>query len=172
MKPSIPLRHWAPLLGLLLLLGGCGFHLRGQAEALPAAVSPLYIAGFDSRDALYRALRHTLTANGVSLTEARAQAASILRIDQRRSTRQVMSVDKRNKVVEYELIESLRFELRDAAGEVLVPAQSLRALRIHLNPELETLSRLREAEILREDMRRELAQRLVQRLAAQLRHPR
>jgi LPS-assembly lipoprotein len=151
---------------LLPLLGACGFQPRGQTAPLVELGGPLQVTGLGLHDPLYRELQQALELAGAGA--ATDGGAAVLRISDRRSTRRVLSVDNRNKAVEYELEESFRFSVHDAQGRERVPEQDLLSLRIIFNPEDEVLGRNREEDLLRADMRRDLANRLVERLAAQL----
>jgi outer membrane lipopolysaccharide assembly protein LptE/RlpB len=57
--------------------------------------------------------------------------------------------------------------VRNRDGEPLAEPQTVRVLRIQFQPATDILARRREAELQREDMHRELAQRVLQRVAAQ-----
>jgi LPS-assembly lipoprotein len=154
-------------LALAVLLAGCGFQLRGSAPALEAYDQPIFLAGLAPFSPLHRDLSRALQEADVQLSDA-AAGASVLRVSDYESTRRVLSVDSRNKVVEFELEESFRFSLHSADGVERAPSQRLRTLRIYLNPEIQVLGRATEEELLRADMRRELAQQLVTRLSHQL----
>ncbi|HPE79789.1 MAG: hypothetical protein H6961_05350 [Chromatiaceae bacterium] len=157
--------------GLLLLLAtlgltACGFQPRGQAVMLSGVPSPLHIAGLTPYSPLQRELANQLEASGASLSETAAGAAAVLRISDWRSGSRVLSVNSRNKAVEYELEESATFALRTADGREPVAPQTVRTLRILFQPEDAVLGSSREAELLRADMRRQLVDSIVRRLAA------
>jgi len=155
--------------GLAVLLAGCGFQLRGTAAGSASGFDrPVAIAGLPAYGPMERALREALDAAGATTVEGQEADALVLRISDRRSQRQVLSVDRRNKAVEFELEEALRFSVHTPAGEEVLPPRNLRTLRILFNPEVEVLGRNREEELLREDMRRELAQRVVERMRSEL----
>ncbi len=164
-----PAQHFPPRLAVLLLallVAGCGFQPRGQALRLSGIPAPLLISGIPPYSPLQRALARELEAAGMAVTGERAQSAAVLSVGRWRSERRVLSVDSRNKAVEYELAESARFALRSADGRELVPAQTARVLRIQFQPGDAILASDREAELVREDMRAELAAQIVRRLAA------
>lgn len=152
---------------LALTLAGCGFALRGQQAGLERLPEPVFIAGLRPYGELHREIAEALRRAGATTTSTAAEQALELKIDEQRSERRVLSVDRRNKAVEYELEESFVFSLRGSDRRELIPPQRLRSLRIHLNPEVRVLGRNREEDLLRSDMRRDLAQRLVERLSAQ-----
>jgi len=155
---------------LLLALQGCGFKLRGSSSAtLPESLSPMLIEGLGGNDATRRQLQSLLLESGLQLTPKRAQAGSVLQLQDRQSKRRVIAIDSGGKVVEYELYESLRFSLSNAAGEALLETQQVTLLRTHLNPEVEVLGKQQEEQILRQEMRKDLADQILRRIAAQLR---
>lgn len=153
------------LLLLSVTLVGCGFHLRGQETATLESMAPIYISGLKFHHPLHRALTSALKQADATLSDA-PEGAARLSIRDVRSTRRVLSIDRRNKTVEFELEEAFLFSLRSAQGTERITDQRLRTLRISLNPEIEVLGRRREEELLRTDMLAELAQRLVERIAA------
>jgi outer membrane lipopolysaccharide assembly protein LptE/RlpB len=149
------------LLLLGLALSACGFEPRGSAPAPSGALTPLAISGIDADTPLYLALQRRL---GDGLSPDLGQAAAVLVISQRRSWRELLTVDARSKANEYELLESLVFVVR-RGGEETAP-QQLTASRIHYEPGSSVLARSREEAELRQTMREELADRLLRHLAA------
>lgn len=154
-------------LALLVALGGCGFQPRGHAPGLSGLPSPLHIAGVASNTALYRELSLQLHAAGVTLLpRAEAEgAAAVLQLSERGSSSRVLSLDSRNRAVEFVLEESVRFVLR-LPGAAPAPAQSVRSERILYQPADAILSSGRETVLLRAEMQRELATQIMRRLAA------
>lgn len=152
---------------ILSLLQGCGFHLRGNAD-LPPSISPLYIEGLGDYDPLRKVLRQTLTDANVQVTDSRSQARSILQLRNQDQDRRVLSVDGSGKVVEYELHQALDFDLMGADGNTLVEEQAVGTQRAYINTESELLGKAEEESDVRDDMRRDLASRIVSRLQIQL----
>ncbi|MEE9356806.1 LPS-assembly lipoprotein LptE [Candidatus Vondammii sp. HM_W22] len=150
----------------LFLLQGCGFHLRGAAD-LPASISPVQIQGLGEYDALRLELTQLLEGNSIDVVDKRAQASSQLRVSSS-SSRRVLSVDGGGKVAEYELHESAKFTLVSAEGHKLVSEQSIDLIQTYLNTEDEILGKQQEESLLRKDMQRDLASRLLRRLQSQL----
>jgi LPS-assembly lipoprotein len=164
------LRGTLPLWGLLtaLALSACGWQLRG-VSSLPPDISPVYIQGRTPFAPIDRYLSRQLEAAGAELADSRSQASSVLRILGSDAGRRLLTVDGQGKGLEYELFETLEFDLTDRTGTELVPPQRLLARQALLNPEIETLGKAREQEDLRDAMREDLAIRAVDRLGAQLR---
>jgi len=158
------------LIGLLLAaivlpLSGCGFQPRGVSQNLAAIPSPLYIAGLQPHSALHRELRRQLEQSGVTTSTAMADTASVLRVSRWERDSRLLSVDSTNKAVEYELEESARVSLHTIKGTELLPEQTARVVRIQFRPKDAVLASEREAELLRADMRKDLAAQIVRRLA-------
>ena len=153
------------LTALQLALAGCGFQPRGQVSGVQGVPSPLHVSGISQFSALGRELSRQLRATGVA--ESTDGNATVLHITRWDTDSRVLSVDSRNKAVEFELEEAARFALRTSEGQALGEPQTVRVLRIQYRPSDAVLGSGREAELLREDMRRELVQRMLQRIAAQ-----
>ncbi len=162
------LQHLALGILILSLLQGCGFHLRGSAD-LPPSISPLYIEGLGAYDPLRKVLRQTLADSNVQITDNRAQARTILRLRNQEHERRVLSVDGQGKVVEYELHHALDFDLIGADGNTLAEEQTVGTQRAYINTETEVLGKAEEELDVQEDMRVDLASRIVSRLQSQLR---
>ncbi len=156
----------ALILGVAVQLGACGFQPRGMgAGRLEAVPGPLFVAGVGHYSPLYRELRRQLAHTDLKLVSNAADSGSTLRISRWKRGHRVLSVDSRNKAVEFELEDSLRFALHDKAGRQLLPPQAERVVRIQFRPPTVVLGSAREAELLREDMLRDLVARVVRRLS-------
>jgi outer membrane lipopolysaccharide assembly protein LptE/RlpB len=160
LRASAPLR-FIILLGLTLTFSACGFQPRGQVPAPAATLLPLAITGIDHDTPLYIALQHRL---GKDLSADAGQAAAVLTISAVHSGRELLTVDARNKANEYQLVESLVFRIRQGGRESA--PQTLSAQRIHYAPGTAVLAHNREEAELRQAMREQLADQLLQRLAA------
>jgi len=156
----------ALLLGLVVQLAACGFQPRGtSAGRLDAVPGPLFVAGIGPYSPLYRELRQQLAHSDLELVSNAADSGSTLRITDWKRGHRVLSVDSRNRAVEFELEDRLRFALHDKAGRQLLPPQSERVIRIQFRPPTLILGSARESELLREDMLRDLVGRVVRRLS-------
>ena len=155
------------LVALAAIIGGCGFQPRGHEGELGSMPSPVYIAGIGRFSPLHRELVAQLQRAGVATSATSADSAVVLLIRDLESDSRLLTVDSRNRAVEFELEESARFEIRSPDQQVPAKLQRVRVLRIQFQPPETILASQREAALLREDMRRELAQRMLQRVAAQ-----
>ena len=158
-----------PLLLVLAiaLAAGCGFQPRGHTGSHANLPGQIRIKGLSSFTDLYRQLDRQLQLAGTEvLNDTNGSAPALIVIDTD-SERRLLSVNSRNRAVEYELIGEASFALHAADGSQLIAPQTLRVLRILFQPEVRVLGSERESHLLRRDMREELAGRIIRRLAAQ-----
>jgi len=155
------------LLLAVMFVGACGFQPRGHSLSLDGIPNPVHISGIATYSDLHRELYRQLKIAGAEIAASAAESASTLRISDVERDSRLLSVNSRNKAVEFELTEGASFSLHSADGQELVAPQKVSVLRIQYRPELEVLGSGREAELLRQDMREELAGRIVQRLTVQ-----
>jgi len=114
----------ASLLGLVLvMLGGCGFHLRGDHD-LPASVGPMQVTGIDRFSRFHRTLRYALLDNGIQVSEGQ-EARTQLVLRDYRGSQFVTALDLEGKAAEYELSRSVTFSLRDKSTgrELIAPKE-------------------------------------------------
>ncbi len=149
-----------------LFVGACGFQPRGQTAGV-GIPEPLFISGINPYSALYRELEQRLKDAGVGTAAGMADSAAVLDIARWKRDSRLLSVNSRNRAVEFELEELAQFTLRTREGRELVGPQTVSVTRIQFRPETAVLGSSREAELLRGDMVGELADRIVRRLAAQ-----
>lgn len=150
---------------LLLALGACGFHLRGDVQLAPQ-LARVQIQGGDVYDPLVRDLTRALTAAGSTVVAEATQATAILQILRNGGNRRVLSVQTTGKVQEYELHQIFEFRVRDAAGRELLEPQRLELTRDYLFDANDVLGKSGEEEVLRRDMRRDLVRLTMLRLEA------
>lgn len=109
---------------LIVLLTGCGFHLRGDHN-LPDTIGPVQITGVDRLGRFHRTLRYALLDNGIAVANGGEAKTQILLRDYRGS-QFVTALDQEGKAAEYELSRTVTFSLRDkATGRELISPQEL-----------------------------------------------
>jgi LPS-assembly lipoprotein len=137
-----------PLLLLLPLLAGCGFHLRGAPD-IPPEMARTYIDTEDRYSLFYRKLSEQLQQTGVRLVDSPAAATAQLVILADETGRRVLSVSARNVPREYEVYYTVFYSL--ASGEeVLVEPQLKTLTRDYTYDETRVLGKAREEDLLRE----------------------
>jgi len=152
------------VVSMLLLLAGCGFHLRGDVN-LAADLQRIHIKGVSQYSTLGTALTRSLRSQGVEVVESPTSASAILKIEKPDYNRRLLSVNAvSGKVNEYELQYSLNVTLLDRSGKVLLASQQLRQLRDFTFDRDRVLGKGNEEARLKKDMERDLAAQILRRL--------
>ncbi|MBL09585.1 MAG: hypothetical protein CL402_03550 [Acidiferrobacteraceae bacterium] len=146
---------------ILLLVSGCGFHLRGQ-QSIPHYMEKTYVEGDNAE--LVAKLNLELRSRGVEAIKEQSDATIILDLLRVTYLREVRSIDNRGKVNGY--ISKYEVEYR-----VLMPNLDilLDKTLITLSSSLEydsgqVLELELEEELLRDELLNQLAKRIAQRL--------
>jgi len=154
---------WAAAL-TALLIAGCGFQLEGHTP-LPAVVRNPYVEAPDRQSDFVQSLRHALLASGVQPTPDRTKASVVVSILKDSIARRVLSVSALNQPEEYEVTYTVGFSV-SAGDKELLPAQEISDVRTYSFDERLLLAKGHEEDILRRDMARQLADRVMRRLAS------
>lgn len=149
------------LLPLAAALTGCGFHLR-RARTMPfASIHLPAIAG-----EIGERIRRGLADSKVEIVPDPARAEVRLEIALAPREREILSLTGSGKVSEYEIIQRLRFALVNRDGTVRLPPVTLEARRDYTYDDTLLLAKEQEEQLLWKDIDADLAQRLLDRLAA------
>ena len=157
------------LAAAIVTAGGCGYQLRGSVS-LPPDLGPMHVVG--PRD-LGAAVIQLLDGAGVQVEpadgSADGSAGALVRLGNERFDRRVLSVNpETGKESEFELAYQVTFEVTRAEGEVLVPRETVSLLRDYVFDVDEVLGKSREQSVLRDEMRRDAATRIVRRIETSL----
>lgn len=144
------------------LLAACGYSLRGSADLSPA-LQTLYLETLDLDSDMSRELRRALTSNGVELLTAPAAGVYRLGIGQERSVERVLSVNSNARAGEYEISMSVPFQLRDENALLLGP-ETITLDSVYLTDPNNAVAKEEEAELIREELRREMVVQILRRL--------
>jgi len=107
---------WITVLAAVLLLQGCGFHLRGTLEG--SADMPLtYVQGSAAPGGIRTAL-----SRADKITGNIDQAEAVLNVVSEKFDRRVLSVDSNGRVSEYEIFYAVDFTVQDKTGKQLIGA--------------------------------------------------
>ena len=155
---------------LALLLGGCGFQLRGQVQ-LPKELAVVYIDSVRGvgvpPGTLSRKLEQLLASSGAAITHDRAQATAIITISNESSGRRAVAADRFDVKREYFLIYSAVYQVHLANGKILIEPEGVNVNRALLFDENQVLAFEAAQESLEDSMTSELAWQIVRRLQAQ-----
>lgn len=168
--PAIPLFGTVGLLVLLVLvLTGCGFKLRGQAQ-LPPAMRLTYIKVNRPPDtppgSLERTLTDLLKANGVQLTTDPKQATAVLEILNEEKNENLLATTNQGLSRLYSLNYRVTYRAVLPDGKILLPQTQTSASRDILYPESAVLDKAQGAQIAQHSMEYEAARSMLYRLEA------
>lgn len=145
------------------IVTSCGWHLRGAPKNFPPG-SELYIVAENPRSDIAEVLTRLLQNGGVPMAESPLVADYVLTIHDEIERKRTVSVDARGRASEYELITSARYSVRDSGGRLLLNNADADVYRTLEWDDNEVVSKGEEQLLLREEMRRELISRIIDRL--------
>ncbi|MEK9784503.1 MAG: LPS assembly lipoprotein LptE [Arenicellales bacterium] len=146
---------------LLVVLTGCGFHLRGQVNLPPIMASP-WVTGQDNQ--LVTDLRSLLRESGVNPVKDAGSASVIIDLATVDYVRTVKSVDSNGTATGYILQYKVLYRVVDPTGKVLVGNTPLSFSRELTYSSVDLLQKKQEEEALKESMRAEVTRRILRRL--------
>ncbi len=149
------------MFGLVLLLAGCGFQLRGSAT-LPFDSLHIAGAGPEMGVELERAIRTTQTR----VVDTPEEARGILQILSQEREKQILTLSAAGRVSEYRLLYRVAFRVHDGAGKNLLAPQRMELRRELTFDPSQTLSKESEESLLYRDMQTDAVQQILRRLAA------
>ncbi len=145
----------------IVLLAGCGFHLRGQV-ALP--YSTLHISG-PSATSVSNSLKRVLRSSGVRLVDRQQDAELTLVILSDVREKSILSLSAAGRAQEYELRQRLSYRII-TAGEPDLPAGEILSQRSMSFNDAQVLAKESEENLLYRDMENDVVQQLLRRLQA------
>jgi LPS-assembly lipoprotein len=155
-KPMRPRRGAAMLAAAVLLaLGACGFRLAG-GEHLPPTLARPYLSVRDPYTDFAREFEHQLKGSGALLQPGRQDATATIEVTKDFVEQRTLAVSGRNIPTDYELIYTVTFDVSGPDGQLLAP-QTISISKDYSFEENVLLAKEHEADILREQMARDLA---------------
>jgi len=149
------------LLLFTLLLGACGFHLRGQA-VMP--FSTLYVDAANDKTPFIAELRRNLDANKVKLVTTSAQADVVLKIVFENSSKQILTLSGSGRVTEFRLIYVVSLRAYDNEQQDWIPAEEMALRRDYSYDDTKILAKEAEETLLYQSMRSEMVQQIIRQL--------
>lgn len=115
------------LLGLAVWLAGCGFHLR-RGVALPPSMQRIHLSVAGNGD-LQRNLARALRNAGVTVEEAAGPGIAEMNVSRASFSNDRLNLSGGARITEYSVQYEVAFDVKDAAGDVLLPEQTIRMSR-------------------------------------------
>jgi len=155
----------AAAVGLVALLPGCGFQMRGSSDNFTMPFHSIYI-GFPDTSALGTELKRNLRAGDrVVIADKAEDADAVFLVLGEQQGRQILSLNSLGRVREFMLTYTLSFAVRDKAGRELLPPTQISLRRNMPYDESQALAKENEAALLNRDMQADLVQQILRRLA-------
>ena len=155
----------ASVLVLLVLLAGCGFHLR-DALLLPPGLGQVRVQASDPDGPLAQQLQQALQRAGASVAAPDDEDAATLRIISERLGDTSISVDQFGRSQEFTLRYAVIFDLRRDDDTDLVPQQAIELSRDYVSVPTSSAGTEGERELLVRELRREMVSSILRRIDA------
>jgi LPS-assembly lipoprotein len=150
------------VLALLLLLAGCGFHLRGTADV---PFETLYLPNADSGIAL-DLRRYVQAGTRARVVDDPKRAEAILAFTEENREKNILSLTGAGRVSEFQLKYRVGFRVHDGKGGDYVPLTSIALTRDITFSDTDVLAKEAEEQLLFRDMQSDMVQQIMRRLAA------
>jgi LPS-assembly lipoprotein len=148
---------------LTLLLGACGFHLRGQgAFAMP--FQTLYVQSANDYSPFIVTLKNSLQVNGVQLADSPEQAQLTLHIVTEAVDKQILSLSGAGRVREYRLRYRISLRAYDMEQQDWLAPEEITLSRDFSYDDTQVLAKEQEEALLYENMRGDAVQQVLRRL--------
>ena len=162
------LGRWMCLSAILMCLAGCGFQLKGSDAASSSAKlegMTLQLISSQPRSELTREVSRALSATGLMLLEE-GDAMLTLVLQPEQFMRRNVSLTAQTRAAELELTLSADFTLNQQASNPIDARATV--TRQMLNDPRNVVGKTEEIRLLREEMRRDLADQIARRLSHSL----
>lgn len=146
------------------LLGGCGFHLRGEGSyALP--VESLYIRSPNDLSPFINELKQEIRAGGTRIADTQEGAPLTLQIVSETHEKQILSLSVAGRVLEYRLQFKVSLKAYDAKGSEWLAPQEIVIRRDFPYDDTQILAKEQEEAQLNLDMQMDAVQQVLRRLS-------
>nr|WP_306441234.1 LPS assembly lipoprotein LptE [Methyloversatilis sp. XJ19-13] len=149
--------------GSALLLGACGFHLRGVRD-LPFATVFINASPYAEMTAQ---IRRAIDAQSTTrVTDELKDADAVIDITENRVEKVILSLNSAGRVREYQLRQRFGFKVRSPKGEEIAPVSTIEVRRDITSNDVEVLAKQEEEQLLYAEMQGDVVQQLLRRLQA------
>lgn len=145
---------------IIIMLSACGWQLRGQVN-LPASLRILNLNVSSVDFISQNVIKQSLLGNGVTLSE---EAPYSLNVIAETSGKRTLAVTSNAKASEYELIQTLKFQLFDEQGNAVTESLSVTTYQTLLYDANAEIGKAQEEQNLRQEMKQNNAHKMLMRL--------
>lgn len=160
------LTHYSLILGIVCLLGACGFHLRGVGTggpAVPEAWKSLHLVTGNPNGEFSRNVTTLFAANGVQWTDSESANFSLVLSPERFEQRN-LSLNSEARVAEIELTMSSQFRVLDASSAEVMPQTTVSIVKQMENDPRNVVGKAGEMRLIQSEMYSELAEQIMRRM--------
>ena len=157
------LRTWLATVGVLAV-SACGFRLAGS-EPLPGVLARPYLALKDPYTDFSREFERQLKSAGATRQYVRADSTASIEVTKDLVEQRTLSVTAQNIPTEYELVYTVTFSVRGSDKQLLAP-QTISLAKDYSFEENALLAKENEADVLRQQMARDLVGIAMHRLSS------
>jgi LPS-assembly lipoprotein len=143
-------------------VSGCGFRLAGS-DTLPGTLARPYLSLKDPYTDFSREFEHQLKSSGATVQLVRANSTATIEVTKDLVQQRTLSVSAANIPTEYELTYTVTFAVQGPDKELLAP-QTISLSKDYSFEENVLLAKENEADILRQQMARDLVSITMRRL--------
>jgi len=144
-----------------LAVSGCGFQLRGE---VPTGLTAVYVSTAAPSQVAVE-IRRQLASGPTKLAANVKESEAHVRILEEGTDKLIQSLTGAGRVFDYQLRLNVRFQVTDAAEKVLVEPALIELQRIITYSESAPLAKEAEERLLYDEMRAEVAARILRRTA-------
>lgn len=151
---------------MTLLLGACGFQLRGtnnSATLLPDDWTSMHLATANPNSEFSRELTTHFELNGVNWTD-RNSANYLLTVGPEQFRQRNLSLNSEARAAEFELTMRAKFTVKARNGTVAMAETTASIVKQMENDPRNVVGKAEEIRLLRQEMRVELAQQILRRI--------
>lgn len=164
--PLFAITRWGAVLAAMLLLGACGFALRGTGDyskLLPEDWKSLALVTPNANSEFSREIESRFAANGVQWG-ARGQTNYTLVVNPEKFEQDNLSLSSEARAAEYELTMSTRFTVLNADNTIAMEETQVAVVKQMENDPRNVVGKEEEIRLLQREMRTELAQQIFRRI--------
>jgi LPS-assembly lipoprotein len=145
-----------------LLLAGCGFRLRGTADV---PFETIHVPGATAGIAL-DLKRYIEAGTRARVVDDPKTAQALLQVTEEARSREILSLTSAGRVREFQLRYRVGFRVHDGKGGEFVPVSVIQLTRDMTYSDAEILAKEQEEQLLFRDMRTDMVQQILRRLAS------